>query len=182
MFQKIYNQINEANLARNIDNIGRRFIKYLEELGELSQAYLSVTGSNRRNLSWADFREEAVDCLILAVDLALTPYNHSSVSDTALIPNYMKYSSNIKLTDVGEFEKRIMEMARHITDAERHITYGNHMSFHGAMSQVIQLTSDLVFNGVDGKNKEEIQYAVSTLVVDKLAKWERQKLAARAAA
>ena len=47
--------------------------KLLEEIGEVSQAFLSVTSeSNDKKKTWADVREEAADVLIIAADIALT--------------------------------------------------------------------------------------------------------------
>lgn len=70
----VIQQILEANVTRHFANFHRRTIKLMEELGELSEAYLNVTSAgNGKGLSYADIREEAADCVIVAVDLALTP-------------------------------------------------------------------------------------------------------------
>lgn len=66
--------ISDANSTRHSDNLHRRIIKQMEELGEASEAYLNVTSAaNGKNLSWADVREELCDQVIVAVDCALTP-------------------------------------------------------------------------------------------------------------
>jgi hypothetical protein len=45
----------------------------LEEIGELSQAYLNVSSvSNGKQKTWDDVREEVADCLIVALDIAWT--------------------------------------------------------------------------------------------------------------
>lgn len=50
----------------------RRIIKLSEEVGELSQAYLSLTSSqNRKNMTTEDVLEEAVDCFLVSLDIAL---------------------------------------------------------------------------------------------------------------
>jgi hypothetical protein len=66
--------ISGANSTRHHGNLIRRIVKLMEELGEASEAYLNVTSAaNGKNLAWADVREELVDCVIVAVDCALTP-------------------------------------------------------------------------------------------------------------
>lgn len=65
--------IHDANLARNMDNLPRRVIKLSEETGEASEAFLyASTPNSRKNITWDDFREEAVDTAIVGLDLALT--------------------------------------------------------------------------------------------------------------
>lgn len=67
--------IYEANKGRrNVRNFGRRTLKAGEELGEVSEAYLYATSiENSKNKTWEDVREEAVDIILMGVDLALTP-------------------------------------------------------------------------------------------------------------
>ena len=66
--------IEQANPTRQVDNLGRRLIKIVEEVGEASEAYLNVTSAaNGKNLKWADVREEFADAVIVAVDCAITP-------------------------------------------------------------------------------------------------------------
>lgn len=50
----------------------RRFFKLYEEMGEASQAYLAVTGSNTKKLSYTDLDIELGDVFIVYVDLLLT--------------------------------------------------------------------------------------------------------------
>ena len=65
--------IQEANPGRSVKNISRRLHKLAEELGEVSEAYLYVTTEDpKKDKTWPDFREEAVDVAIVALDLALT--------------------------------------------------------------------------------------------------------------
>lgn len=66
-------KIEEANPNRSESNLERRILKIGEELGELSEAYLNITSTlNEKNKTWNDVREEAIDILIIAADVALT--------------------------------------------------------------------------------------------------------------
>ena len=45
-----------------MDNLPRRIIKLSEETGETSEAFLYASiPDNRKNITWNDFREEAID-------------------------------------------------------------------------------------------------------------------------
>ncbi len=70
----IIDLVANANPDRKYENLSRRIIKIFEEIGEVSEAFLSSTSdeSNRKNKSHADVQEEAVDVLIVAIDIALT--------------------------------------------------------------------------------------------------------------
>lgn len=81
---KIIADIRAANDTREATNIGRRLIKLNEEIGEHAEAYLnaSSTNNNGKNKTWDDVREEAADCVIVAVDVALTPLFEFNRSET----------------------------------------------------------------------------------------------------
>lgn len=54
-------------------DLARRVLKLQEEAGELAEAYLNVTSKhNKKNKSWEDVREEAIDCAIVAIDIAFS--------------------------------------------------------------------------------------------------------------
>ena len=74
--KKIFDIVYEANKdRRHHTNIERRSMKTMEELGELCNAYLSVTSKlNRKQKTWTNVREEMVDTLIMAIDLLYTPF------------------------------------------------------------------------------------------------------------
>ena len=66
--------VRDANPTRHHSNLHRRIIKLMEELGEVSEAYLNVTSpANGKGKTWDDVREELADVAIVALDLALTP-------------------------------------------------------------------------------------------------------------
>jgi NTP pyrophosphatase (non-canonical NTP hydrolase) len=73
MFNVIAQLVQAANAGRDPANLERRCDKLVEELGEVSEAYLNVTSdSNRKAKTWDDVREELVDCLIVALDIYWT--------------------------------------------------------------------------------------------------------------
>ena len=63
--------VGTVGLPRLPQLFSRRLFKLGEELGEVSEAYLAITGEhNYKGLTAADLREETVDVLLIAVDLA----------------------------------------------------------------------------------------------------------------
>lgn len=60
---------------RTLQNLSRRIHKLTEEMGETAEAYLYVTSiNNRKNLTWDDLREEAIDAVVVGLDIALTRF------------------------------------------------------------------------------------------------------------
>ena len=58
---------------RTIDNIERRALKSMEELGEMAEAVLSATSvSGGKAKTYLDIVEEACDVVIMGLDVALT--------------------------------------------------------------------------------------------------------------
>lgn len=81
----VLDMVAQANPTRSRPALERRVTKLLEEIGEVSQAFLSVTSaSNDKKKTWADVREEAADVLIIAVDIALTPFDDAVVDQQRL--------------------------------------------------------------------------------------------------
>ena len=71
----LLHEIAAANPGRHVDTLNRRALKLIEELGEVSEAYLNVTSQqNAKGKTWADVREELVDLLIVVGDCLLTPF------------------------------------------------------------------------------------------------------------
>ena len=61
------------NLNDKKADLARRVLKLQEEAGELAEAYLNITSkNNKKNKSWEDVREEAIDCAIVAIDIAFS--------------------------------------------------------------------------------------------------------------
>lgn len=74
LISNILDLVARANPTRCATSLDRRVTKLLEEIGEIAQAFLSVTTpDNDKKKTWDDVREEAADVLIVAVDIALTP-------------------------------------------------------------------------------------------------------------
>lgn len=93
----IIDSVSNANLQRSVDNFDRRCEKFLEELGELAEARLGYTSKNNpKNKTLDDVKEEAVDVLIVALDISLTPF--SFFSSTNEIKNelyeYLEYDAS----------------------------------------------------------------------------------------
>lgn len=69
---------------RSKSNLHRRGIKIMEELGEVAEAYLSVTSmDNTKDKSWNDVREELIDVVNTALDCAFTPLNPGETPEEA---------------------------------------------------------------------------------------------------
>lgn len=65
--------VHAANPDRHDRTLARRLIKLSEELGEVSEAYLSVTSENNaKGKTWGDVREELIDLMIVTMDCLLT--------------------------------------------------------------------------------------------------------------
>lgn len=61
------------NSDTTFKNLDRKMIKLSEEVGELAEAYLGITSDwNFKNKTEDDFKEEAVDVLLVIFDILLT--------------------------------------------------------------------------------------------------------------
>lgn len=86
---------------RTEQNLKLRLLKTMEEIGEAAEAYLSVNSqANGKNKTLDDLQEELVDCLIMAVDTALT-------SQTVKIGE----NSDYPITDIPEAIATMSQMA-----------------------------------------------------------------------
>ncbi|MCT0017567.1 hypothetical protein EFE32_12360 [Lactococcus lactis subsp. lactis] len=71
MDNETFDKIREAS-KKETKTIEQLLIKWMEELGEASQAFLSmqkVSGSHYKNLKIDDLKEELVDALLVNLDL-----------------------------------------------------------------------------------------------------------------
>ncbi len=66
--------VRDVNPNRDFVNLIRRTVKLIEELGETAEALLNYTSAaNAKGKTVEDIREEMVDCLVVALDMCLTP-------------------------------------------------------------------------------------------------------------
>ncbi len=77
LFKKKFNLIKEIQKTgdefRSSDNLHRKMMKTMEEVGELSEALMGVTSkTNYKNKTWEDVLEESVDVVLMGLDIALT--------------------------------------------------------------------------------------------------------------
>lgn len=85
IISSVIDLVAQANPTRAQPSLERRVTKLLEEIGEISQAFLSVTSANNdKKKTWSDVREEAADVLIVALDIALTPLDGAAVDQQRL--------------------------------------------------------------------------------------------------
>lgn len=89
LVKNIVDAVKKANPDRSFLTFERRQLKLLEEIGEVSEAYLNVTNSsNNKNKKWDDVFEEATDCLIVAIDIYLTLNPKYSSEIFNITPSY----------------------------------------------------------------------------------------------
>lgn len=67
----IITPIYRAALSSPHGRLDRRLLKYIEEFGEVSEAYNDTSGSNRKGKTSDDLLEEKVDMLIVSTDTVL---------------------------------------------------------------------------------------------------------------
>lgn len=80
-------------------NVVRRLIKMQEELGELAEAWLCVTGGpNYKKKTLSDVREEMVDCYVVATD-ALLVYLRASCSPAVAKQLFDKLQESVPADD-----------------------------------------------------------------------------------
>lgn len=171
--QYIVDAVEKANPQRTVANINRRLIKMLEELGEVSEAYLNSTSTNNlKGKTWNDVKEEAVDTLIVAIDIALTDiYDTNEALATGVDLVQRAKDGILHLTShVGLDEKNYDVIIRNIVK-----NLGSFMSNY-ATAQTIAYTDGIylvkdtfvlvvyVYSGID-------ESEIITEIDRKLAKW-----------
>lgn len=110
-FNNVLEKIRNAFPQRNFDNIHRRILKLTEETGEVAEAYLYSTSShNKKNKSFMDIREEAVDAAIVAMCIAMTPHPTQEDSD-------MAYKNMLEMFD-NKISKWINKISDNVTGVD----------------------------------------------------------------
>lgn len=157
--------VREANPHRTPQNIRRRLTKILEELGEASEAYLSVSSPhNYKNKSWEDYREEAADTLIVLLDVALTVIDN--YPSAALLPALIEDAA----ITVEELYKVHFDVANAVSAADQHLQQGDTMGFHGAIHRGITAASRMCFATL-GDEVGDIDETICDIFVKKIEKW-----------
>lgn len=182
----IVESILAANPNRQQDNLHRRIFKLSEEYGEIIEAYLNVTSSsNGKGKTWADVREEAVDLLIVAVDVALTPID-------GRCDIYGEISLRIPvLNDIEDIEDELVRAGELIGEMGSKWREYRHLPSEAKLSTLHEIMIGLVTSAVylaflrfpdqSDLSNFEIGVAVRKEVERKLAKWARNRDTGRVA-
>lgn len=170
-FRLIVSEVKEVGSARSSDNLERRLCKLYEELGELSEAYLGVTcPSNLKNKTIDDLREEAIDCMIVALDCALTQVDNSTVV-AALLPHVMESELRKPFT-VAEVQDAIFKMGESNARAIVALKEKDYPLYFGAINSVVRYATQISFidrDAFDPKRVDEIKSVFET----KMNKWRK---------
>lgn len=171
MFNELVNKVAAANPSRNADNLYRRLLKVIEEMGETSEAYLSVTSpANYKNKSWLDYREEAVDTLIVLIDISLTQL--TNFPPAALIPFNIRLATEHSFDNPAKLEVCKFEVIRAVGAAEQHLRDNKPIAFYGALSRAIQAAADMCFARIPNDHDPKvISSRITELFDKKLQKW-----------
>jgi hypothetical protein len=151
-------------------NAKRRLMKMCEEVGELSEAILNVTCVvNYKKKTWADIREEAVDCLIVMLDVALTPIADTKHSPMSLLPQIIDGGRRPDIT-IEHFPDCVLEISRATCRAADALNNGEDMIFYGTLSHGLAAVASICFAPMD-LSEDEAATAVFEIVKRKLTKW-----------
>lgn len=165
--------VRAANRGRFHSNLHRRTTKLIEELGELSQAWLNVTSSsNSKQKTWNDVREEIADCLIVALDIAWTPLPNESdvivvIPALAESPEFihsMIFDICLHIAMFGQIVESAY--ADRLPDARVHI------------NRVVGLTAAMALSVLPDQSNlttNEIETQLLIEVERKLAKWQASR-------
>lgn len=172
---KIVDDIRLVNPYRSPDNVRRRLLKVLEEVGEASEAYLSRTGQgNYKNKTWDDYAEEAVDTLIVLVDIALTEQEGFNFPPAALLPNHLLDAMQTSKWNLDMFEDRKFAIVAAVARADERFRKNDVMGFYGAMGRAIKAAADIVFARDFDSSINEVSERSYRVVTRKLAKWSER--------
>lgn len=166
--QAFVTEVARIGVDRKPSNIERRLIKVFEEVGELSEAWLNVTCPvNYKQKTLADIREESLDCLIVLLDVALTPMTTTSSLGglaVSLIGRGEEDSGNLDTVP-----KNIQGIAKNTSNALTAFRHKNDMGFYGALSKAMVSASRIVFSNFETSEDDP---SVERLIQIKLGKWK----------
>lgn len=141
----------------------RRIIKLMEELGEVSEAFLNVTSpNNRKNKSWNDVREELVDSFIVAIDI------HVLKTKVLSLDNHVDLIQVISSYDEKDFESSFIQINSFIN---RLVT---NTCSDKTMNDLINVLANLAlirFPDIDAETDEQIKQRFDDMFISKINKW-----------
>lgn len=166
--------VRDVNPHRTPANLNRRLLKVLEELGETSEAYLSVSSPhNYKNKTWEDYREESVDTLIVLIDVALTKLG-DAYTPFALIPSSIDIATGHAFTSLDDLTFQKFEVAGAVAKAASHLRNNDFPGFYGSIQLGIQAAANMCFALIpDDKDREVINQRVHETFVRKIDKWNK---------
>lgn len=161
--EQIIKMVEDVNPNRSPNNVSRRLLKILEELGESAEAYLGVTSThNYKNKSWDDLREEAVDTLIVLVDVALTDTRLPNAT-YLIAPAITTASVHKNPVDVY---RMLCRVAGAVANTALHISEEDDIGALGAIIKGIEAISRIAF-------QNSSHDAVLEVIERKLNKWKK---------
>ena len=177
--QRIVDCIRDANPTRSITCLRRRLMKLLEELGEGCEAYLSTTGStNYKQKTWADYREEACDIMIVMIDVALTELPDSKWPPQSFLHIQIDEGKSEAPMSFDTMEDVKFEIARNICSADHFLRQRDgDMGFYGAAGRGVKAAAKLCFAKVPGNDTSNINDEVFSTIQRKLEKWKGRSTA-----
>ena len=164
-------RVNRIGSSRSPTNTQRRLFKVLEELGELAEATLNVTCPlNYKNKTIDDIREEAIDCLIVLVDCALTTFPYSTYTPNSFLAQVIADGCETDIILMEEIEVNALNAAAAISRAAVQLRVNNPMGYYGAVANAIRPISGICFSsfGMEKDRSIDITFAV---IDKKLQKW-----------
>lgn len=164
--------VEKVNPHRSASNLNRRLLKITEELGETSEAYLSVSSPhNYKKKSWLDFREESIDVLIVLIDVALTKVNNVEPPYPVIFQRPGVWSHN----EHDEITYAMFEIGAKVSASYVAFDSGDIKAFHRAISGAIQFATNLCLTLIpeDGGDFAHIKMNVRELFEKKIDKWNR---------
>lgn len=170
MFNVIARLVQAANAGRDPTNLERRCDKLIEELGEVSEAYLNVTSdSNRKAKTWDDVREELVDCLIVALDIYWTLLP----GETEVVPPKPKVEQKVSFIHAG------VKIGYHLGLYLYSLDLGHSMARFEA-KRLISVVADRAWTRLPDQlemSQEDFEAQLQAEVERKLEKWAAKRAA-----
>lgn len=161
-------RIEEVGHRRCHTNIRRRLLKVAEEIGEVSEAILGVTCDlNYKNKTREDILEEAIDILIVLIDIVLTRIPGSTIEPSRFVRDA---TSGLAPTPISfdQFDEVVFSIMREVSDAARAFKRHDDLSFYGSVMNCVGRVFTLVYSPDFGNEN-----AVFDIFVEKMGKWQR---------